>query len=92
MKTTPEVVAKIHAFAERRLSLEEFEAWVSAPWSAEDLEEARSLIAWHMRRYPRPIERLRHAREVYARWARTMPEPPRRAEPIDDGMVTLELE
>lgn len=91
MRIAPENVAKVRAFAERRLSAEEFNAWISAPWDESDLEDTRALIAWHIRRYPKPIDRLRHARLAYARWAKTMPP----SEPIvapDDSAVTLELE
>lgn len=91
MTTRPEIVAKAHAFAERRLSREELEDWVTAPWTPEDLAEARELIAWHIRRYPTPAARLRHAREAYARWTRSTPPAPR-TEPAADGAVSLELE
>lgn len=63
-------LARARALAERELSAEELDAWVSAPWDPADREEALALIAWHRRRYPTPLARLRHAREAYARWTR----------------------
>lgn len=61
-------LARARALAERELSAEELDAWVSAPWDPADREEALALIAWHRRRYPTPLARLRHAREAYERW------------------------
>jgi len=61
-------LARARELAERELSAEELDAWVSAPWDPADREEALALIAWHRRRYPTPLARLRHAREAYERW------------------------
>jgi hypothetical protein len=69
----PEAVARVRAMAERRLSPEEFEAYVCAPMSDEEREEILASIAWFMRRYPTPGERLAAARRAYAQWARGMP-------------------
>ncbi len=69
----PEAVARVRAMAERRLSPEEFEAYVHAPMSDAEREEILASIAWFMRRYPTPGERLAAARRAYAQWARGMP-------------------
>lgn len=71
----PEAVARVHALAERRLGPEEFDAYVNAPMSAAEREEILASIAWFMRRYPTPGERLAAARRAYAQWARGMPRP-----------------
>jgi len=39
----------------------------------EDRQEKLSLIAWFMRRYPTPAERLASARRAYMQWARSLP-------------------
>jgi hypothetical protein len=84
-------VERVQAFAARRLSATEMDAWINAPWADEDLEEARSLIAWHMRRYPTPAARLKHAREAYARWARSIPTASIVSEvPEDDLIIEVE--
>lgn len=43
---------------ERRLSPEEFEARVRAPWTAQELEDFQALVGWFRRRYPTAGERL----------------------------------
>lgn len=86
-------VAKVRAFARRRLSADEFEAWINAPWTPDERAEARALLAWHLRRYPSPAARLRHAREAYARWVKTAPATsPAERGVEDDWNVTLEIE
>jgi hypothetical protein len=69
----PEAVARVRALAERRLSAEEFEAYVRAPMSDAEREAILESIAWFMRRYPTPGERLAAARRAYAQWAKGMP-------------------
>lgn len=66
-------VAELHAMSERRLSAEEFDAYVRAPMSDDERAEILAQIAWFMRRYPTPAERLAAARRSYAQWARSMP-------------------
>jgi hypothetical protein len=70
---SPEVVAELRAFAERRLSPEEFETYVSAPMSDFEREQIDEMVTWFMRRYPTAGDRLAYARRAYARWARAMP-------------------
>jgi hypothetical protein len=60
----PEALERIRAESERRLSREEFDAWIAAPWSAEEEAAARELIRWFVRRYPTAGARLRAAREA----------------------------
>lgn len=69
----PEAVARVREMAERRLSPEEFDAYVNAPMSDAEWEEILASIAWFMRRYPTPGERLSAARRAYAQWAKGMP-------------------
>ena len=68
-----DAVARVRALAERRLSAEEFEAYVQAPMSDAEREEILASIAWFMRRYPTPGERLAAARRACAQWAKGMP-------------------
>ena len=63
----PEVLASVIEDAERRLSPEEFEAYVNAPMSEAELERIWELIDWFSRRYPTPLERLAYVRRAYAR-------------------------
>jgi hypothetical protein len=69
----PDVVAEIRAFAERRLTAEEFNAAVNAPMDEFEREQIDGLIDWFRRRYPTPAERLAYARRAYRRWAAAMP-------------------
>lgn len=62
-------LARLREMAERRLSPEEFEAYVDAPMSDEEREEIIASITWFMRRYPTPGERLSAARRACAQWA-----------------------
>ena len=68
-----EVLEEIQAMSERRLSAEEFNAYVNAPMTEEERAETLAQIEWFMRRYPTPWERLTAARRAYAQWARSMP-------------------
>lgn len=61
-------VAQLQAFAERRLTPEEFEAYCTAPVSDWERENTAALIDWFTRRYPTPLERLAYARRAYSRW------------------------
>jgi hypothetical protein len=60
-----EVVEEIRRLAERRLSAEEFDAYVRAPMSDEERREINELIDWFVRRYPTPAARLAQARASY---------------------------
>jgi hypothetical protein len=55
-------------FSNRRLTPEEFQAYVDAPVSEVEREEALQLICWFKKRYPTPVERLAYAQRAYARW------------------------
>jgi len=68
-----EQLARVRALAERRLSSDELDAYVNAPWTDEEREAARDLIAWFRRRYPTPLERLRAGRRAYRRVLTRMP-------------------
>lgn len=68
-----EAIARVRELSERRLSPEEFEAYVRAPMSDAEREGILESVAWFMRRYPTPGERLAAARRAYAQWAKGMP-------------------
>ena len=63
-----EIVAKIAAYYERRLGPDEVRAYLDAPVSDFEREEAQGLIRWFRRRYPTPAERLAYARRAAKRW------------------------
>lgn len=63
-------VARLQAYAERRLTPDEVQAWLSVPVSDDEREDALSLIRWFRRRYPEPAQRLAYVRRAYARWQR----------------------
>ncbi|HZS37529.1 MAG TPA: hypothetical protein VFF06_11920 [Polyangia bacterium] len=69
----PEAVARVRAFTNRRLTPEEFNAYVNAPMSADELEAIHSLINWFTRRYPTVAERLAWGERAYAQAKRWMP-------------------
>ena len=60
-------------FAHRRLTPEEFRAYVDAPLSEAEREEALRLIRWFKNRYPTPADRLAYARRSYERWTAHRP-------------------
>jgi hypothetical protein len=68
-----EAVAAVRALAERRLSAEEFNAYVDAPLSDFEREEIAANIEWFKRRYPTPAARLRWASRTWAQWSRHQP-------------------
>lgn len=55
-------------FSNRRLTPEEFQAYVDAPVSEAEREEALRLIRWFRKRYPTPAERLAYVQRAYTRW------------------------
>ena len=55
-------------FSSRKLTSEEFQAYVDAPVSEAERQEALRLIRWFTKRYPTPAERLAYAQRSYARW------------------------
>lgn len=59
---------RLRALAERRLTPEEWAAYVGAPLTDDEREETLALVAWFTRRYPTPAERLAWARRAYRRW------------------------
>lgn len=69
----PEAVARVRALADRRLSADEFAAYVDAPWTSGELEEKLALIRWFQRRYPTPGLRLAYARRKYQEWSQSFP-------------------
>ena len=63
-------VARLRAFADRRLTPDEVREWLSAPMSEAEREDSLALIRWFRRRYPEPMDRLAYVRRAYARWQR----------------------
>lgn len=72
-RAPPEARAELEAWENRRLSREEFEQRVNAPWTEREREDFAALCAWFNRRYPTPGERLRAIRHLAAQWARNRP-------------------
>jgi len=70
-RPSAEVIARIRALSERRLSAEEVEAALRIPIDEAEREEIRSLIRWFRRRYPTPADRLAYVRRAYRRWRST---------------------
>lgn len=84
--TRDEVEARWRELDERELTPEEFDRRVQLALSDQDELQARAaLVAWFMRRYPTPRERLAYARRKY----RQLVESPLRArfsgDPPQDG-------
>lgn len=70
----PEVVQALRAEAERVLTPEEVQQYLSVPVSAEEAAETDALIDWFLRRYPTPAARLAHGRKWTLRLRRALPE------------------
>ena len=70
---SPELVAELKEMSERRLTPEEFDAYVNAPFSDFEREEMDALIDWSLRRYPTAEARLKYARQAARRWKQAMP-------------------
>ena len=73
VRPNAEQLARVRALAERSLSREELDAYVNAPWTAEEHEATADLTAWFRRRYPTPLDRLRAGRRAYRRALTRMP-------------------
>ena len=59
------VLDEVRRLSERRLSAEEFDAYVNAPMSDEERRSILELIDWFMRRYPTPAARLAQVKSSY---------------------------
>jgi hypothetical protein len=68
--------AALTAYANRQLTREEVDAWLSTPISDEERAHVLELVDWFCRRYPEPADRLAYARRAYARWTASRPSPP----------------
>jgi hypothetical protein len=64
-----EARAELEEWENRRLSREEFEARVRAPWTDFETEQFEALVRWFNRRYPTPLERLAATRRLMAQVA-----------------------
>jgi hypothetical protein len=62
--------ARITAEAERALSPEAAAAYLAAPMSESERDDALALIRWFRRRYPSGAERLAYVRRAARRWRR----------------------
>jgi hypothetical protein len=65
-----EALERVSRLAERRLSAEEFNAYVNAPMSESERREILESVAWFTRRYPTAAERLAAARHAFMQWKR----------------------
>ena len=61
-------VREAKELADRRLTGTELRAYLDAPVSDAERDEAARLMRRFTRRYPSPVERLAYARRAYARW------------------------
>jgi hypothetical protein len=71
-RPTPELLGRIRALSERRLSPEEVRAALLVPIGAEEREGILLLVEWFRRRYPTPANRLAYVRRAYRRWQATL--------------------
>lgn len=67
---TAEQRAALAAWEDRRLTAEEFDARVHAPWTEHEREQFEELVRWFQRRYPTPRDRLAATRRLAASWYR----------------------
>jgi hypothetical protein len=67
---SPETRAQLAAFANRRLSDEEWRAQSEIPLTPEELEHTLSLVRWFRAPSPDAASRLAYARRAYTRWTR----------------------
>jgi hypothetical protein len=81
-RPSAELLQKLRALSERRLSREEVVAALQVPISESERDGILELVAWFRRRYPTPVDRLRYVRRAYRRWqsAQETREPPRPGE------------
>ena len=63
----PEALRAVREESERRLSAAELKAWVEAPWTEAEIEDALALSRWFARRYPTALARLEAARRAALR-------------------------
>jgi hypothetical protein len=67
-RPSAELVERLRALSERRLSRKEVEAALRTPVGDSEREEILELVAWFRRRYPTPLDRLAYVRRAYRRW------------------------
>jgi len=68
-----EAIDRVRKIADRKLSAEEFDAYVHAPMSEAERQEILASVAWFTKRYPTPGERLAAARRACQQWVQGMP-------------------
>ncbi len=71
-RPSAELVKRLRALSERRLSREEVEAALQTPISDSEREEILALVAWFRRGYPTPLDRLAYVRRAYRRWQNSL--------------------
>jgi hypothetical protein len=59
--------------ADRQVTAAEAAAYLSAPISEAERDEAVALIRWFRRRYPTGADRLAYVRRAYRRWTVSRP-------------------
>jgi hypothetical protein len=65
---SPETRARLQALIERQLPPEEVAEALARSITDDERDEVRALVAWFVRRYPTPLERLAYVRRAYRRW------------------------
>lgn len=63
-----ELHARLAREADRSLGAAEAAAYLAAPVTDAERDEALSLIRWFRQRYPTPAARLAYIRRAYLRW------------------------
>jgi len=77
LRPSAETLSRLREIAERKLSAEEFDAYLQAPMTEAERQEILASVAWFSRRYRTPGERLAAARRAYQQWSQGMPKAPR---------------
>ena len=60
---------RVRAHVERTLSLAEAEAYLATPVEDDERRAVLELVEWFLRRYPRPLDRLRYVDRAYRVWS-----------------------
>ena len=74
-------IERVRADAERQLTREEADAWLSAPVTDEERARVLELVDWFTRRYPTPLARLQYIGRTTSRWRANSLAPGRSQEP-----------
>jgi hypothetical protein len=72
-RESPSKARRVLEAADRQVTAAEAAAYLAAPISDAERDEAVALIRWFRRRYPTGAERLAYVRRAYRRWTRSRP-------------------